>query len=358
MATGAGELEGQTSLTDAGPSMAGNSPREPVLPARIDSPASPVVSVIVPAYNTARFIPETLESVFAQTFRDYEVIVINDGSADTEELKRALAPYLQQIIYIEQQNRGVAGARNTGIRTARGEYVAFLDSDDCYLPLFLEEQLRLLQQQPPADLVYANATVFGERIAETATCMEICPSEGPVSLESLLVDRCTVVTSTVVARRQALIDAGLFDESFREAEDYDLWLRLAHRKARTRYQYKVLGRYRVRPGSLSSSEQRMSVSQIKVLERFEKTFDLAFDTRTVLGQRLARARAFLDLTRGKEYLYQGQFAQASHCFRTANAFFRSLKLRATLVGLRFAPRLTARGVRVYWQDLLKADRSP
>ena len=125
-----------------------------------------------------------------------------------------------------------------------------------------------------------------------------------------------------------------------------------------RYQYKVLGRYRVRPGSLSSSEQRMSVSQIKVLERFEKTFDLAFDTRTVLGQRLARARAFLDLTRGKEYLYQGQFAQASHCFRKANAFFRSLKLRATLVGLRFAPRLTARGVRLYWQDLLKADRSP
>ena len=86
MATGGGELEGQANLINAGPSMAGNSPGEPVLPGRIDSRASPVVSVIVPAYNTARFISETLESVFAQTFRDYEVIVINDGSPDTEEL--------------------------------------------------------------------------------------------------------------------------------------------------------------------------------------------------------------------------------------------------------------------------------
>jgi glycosyltransferase involved in cell wall biosynthesis len=342
----------------AGPSMAGNSLRELVPPARINAPASPVVSVIVPAYNTARFIAETLASVFAQTFRDYEVIVVNDGSPDTEDLERVIAPYLQQIVYIEQQNKGVAGARNTGIRAARGEYVAFLDSDDCYLPDFLEEQLRLLEREPPADLVYANASVIGERIAATATAMEICPSEGPVSLESLLLDRCTVVTSTVVARRQALIDAELFDESFREAEDYDLWLRLAHRKARMRYQYKVLGRYRVRPGSLTSSEQRMSVSQIRVLERFQKSFDLASGTRTLFEQRLERARAFLDLTRGKEYLYEGQFAQALHCFRKANAFFRSLKLRAALVGLRFAPRLTARGVRFYWQDLLKGNRSP
>jgi hypothetical protein len=78
----------------------------------------------------------------------------------------------------------------------------------------------------------------------------------------------------------------------------------------------------------------------------------------VLEQRLDRTRAFLELTRGKEYLHQGKFAQAAYCFSKANAFFRSLKLRAALVGLRFAPRLTARGVRLYWQDLLKADRSP
>jgi glycosyltransferase involved in cell wall biosynthesis len=294
--------------------------------------------------------------VFAQTFHDYEVIIVNDGSPDTEDLRKVITACSRRILYIEQENKGIAGARNTGIRAARGEYVAFLDSDDCWLPEFLAEQLRLLRQTPPADLVYADAAVFGERVAGAPTCMERCPSEGPVTLESLLTDRCQVVTSTVVARRQAVIDAGLFDESFREAEDFELWLRLAHNGARIRYQYKVLGRYRIRPGSLSSSDERMSVSLIQVLEKFEKAAELTSGTRAALRQRLERERAFLALTRGKEYLLQGQFAQASHSFESANAFYRSAKIRATLLGLRFAPRLTARGVRLYWEDLLKADR--
>jgi len=327
-------------------------------PTPAESPQSPTISVIVPAYNTAQFISETIGSVFAQTFRDYEVIIVNDGSPDTAELKGVIAPYLDRVVYIEQENRGIAGARNTGIRRARGEYVAFLDSDDCYLPGFLEEQLSLLRQEPRADLVYADAAVFGERVAGTPTCMQRCPSAGPVTLESLLSDRCQVITSTVVARRQAVIDAGLFDESFREAEDYELWLRLALGGASMRYQYKVLGRYRVRPGSLSSSDERMSVSLIQVLENFDNSFELAARLRAVLRQRLERERAFLALTRGKEYLYNGQFDQASHSLEKANAFFRSTKLRATLLGLRIAPRLTARGVRLYWQDLLKADRFP
>jgi len=163
---------------------------------------------------------------------------------------------------------------------------------------------------------------------------------------------------TVVARRQALVDVGLFDESLREVEDYDLWMRLAHSGANIRYQRAVLARYRVRPGSLSSSDERMSMSLIKVLEKFQKTPDLTSGTRTVLQQRLEMERALLALNRGKEYLCQGQFAQASHYFETANAFFRSLKLRVTLLGLRFAPRLTARGVRLYLQDLLKPARFP
>lgn len=342
----------------ADPRLTGNSPAERSPPTPAESQPSPAVSVIVPAYNTARFISETIESVFAQTFRDYEVIVVNDGSPDTEDLRAVIAACGRRIGYIEQENRGIAGARNTGIRAARGEYVAFLDSDDCWLPVFLEEQLGLLRQTPPADLVYADAAIFGERVAGTPTCMQRCPSEGPVTLESLLTDRCQVITSTVVARRQAVIDAGLFDESFREAEDYELWLRLAYRGANMRYQYKVLARYRVRPGSLSSSNERMSVSLIRVLESFEKTVELTFGTHDVLRQRLDKERALLALNRGKEHLSKGQFAQASHYFEKANAFFQSAKLRATLLGLRIAPRLTARGVRLYWQDLLKADRFP
>jgi glycosyltransferase involved in cell wall biosynthesis len=100
-----------------------------------------MVSVIVPAYNTSAYIGETLESIFAQTYRDYEVIVINDGSPDTEELERVLNQFQRRIRYIRQENRGLAGARNRGISYAAGEFLAFPDRDDLWFPDFLLEQL-------------------------------------------------------------------------------------------------------------------------------------------------------------------------------------------------------------------------
>src|SRR5947209_18801381 len=102
---------------------------------------APAVSVIIPAYNAAQYIGEALDSVFAQTFTDYEVIVVNDDSPDTAELERALAPYRERVVYIKQENRGPGGARNTAILKARGECVALLDSDDVWLPTFLAEQM-------------------------------------------------------------------------------------------------------------------------------------------------------------------------------------------------------------------------
>src|SRR5688572_7039612 len=119
------------------------------------SKTSPAVSVIVPAYNSSAYIAETLDSVFAQTFDSFEVIVINDGSPDTERLERELKPYSGKLRYIKQENRGAAAARNAGVRAARGELVAFLDADDTYLPNFLEKQVELLESNN-ADLVYSD----------------------------------------------------------------------------------------------------------------------------------------------------------------------------------------------------------
>src|ERR1700686_1350704 len=110
--------------------------------------STPTVSVIIPSYKTATFITETLDSVFAQTFTDYEVIVVNDGSPDTEQLERVLEPYCNRIVYLKQENRGVAGARNAGIRRARGAFLAFLDSDDMWLPEFLAEQVQIFHKDP------------------------------------------------------------------------------------------------------------------------------------------------------------------------------------------------------------------
>src|SRR5215216_152427 len=99
------------------------------------------VSIIIPAFNAAEFIGETLASVAAQTFKNHEVIVVNDGSPDTEDLERELKRYPARLQYIKQENRGAAAARNTGLRAASGEFVAFLDADDTWLPNFLEKQV-------------------------------------------------------------------------------------------------------------------------------------------------------------------------------------------------------------------------
>src|SRR3954451_475135 len=123
--------------------------------------ADPVVSVIIPAYKAVPFIRETLESVFAQTFERFEVIVVNDGSPDTIELEAVLAPFSTRIVYLEQENRGLSGARNSGLRFARGEYIALLDADDIWEPDYLEVQLGFLERDGQAVLVYPNAKIFG-----------------------------------------------------------------------------------------------------------------------------------------------------------------------------------------------------
>ena len=105
------------------------------------SDTAPAISVITPAYNAAKYIGEALDSVLNQTYASHEVIVINDGSPDTNELERQIRKYPATIHYIKQENRGAAAARNAGLRCARGEYVAFLDADDRWLPNFLAEQL-------------------------------------------------------------------------------------------------------------------------------------------------------------------------------------------------------------------------
>src|SRR4051794_10243350 len=111
----------------------------------LGSPGSaPVVSVIIPAYNSAAYIAEAVDSVLRQTFDDYEIVVVNDGSSDTDQLERVLREYdrcADRLIYLKQENRGPGGARNAGIRRARGRFVALLDSDAVWLPDFLAEQI-------------------------------------------------------------------------------------------------------------------------------------------------------------------------------------------------------------------------
>jgi glycosyltransferase involved in cell wall biosynthesis len=303
----------------------------------------PVVSVIIPAYNVAPFIGETLRSVLAQTFSEYEVIIINDGSPDTVELEAVLAPYLDRIIYLKQENQGAGAARNTGLRAARGEFVAFLDGDDQWLPSFLEKQLKLIRSGPGYDLVYANAELFGNGPKARGTVMQREPSEGPVTFESLLAERCLVNTSTVLARREPILEVGLFDVTLRNSQDFDLWVRLAKRDgARMNYQREVLARHRVWDGSLASDGIKSVEGELKVLAKVSQRTDLTPEERETLSRTVSLRSASVEVDRGKRSLLHGEFEAAAKSFRFANDYYRNWKLTMVLWCLRIAPQLLRR----------------
>src|SRR5262249_4654308 len=155
------------------------------------------------------------------------------------------------IRYVVQPNRGAGAARNTGIRLSRGRYIGLLDADDRWAPDFLQRQVWFLDRHRDVDLVYADATLSGESPLAGGRFMDKAPSAGEVTLLSLIEQRCNIILSTVVARRDTIVSAGLFDESLRRGQDFDLWLRLAFRGATLRYQRIVLGERRVRAEGLS-----------------------------------------------------------------------------------------------------------
>src|SRR5687767_7450433 len=123
---------------------------------------APTVTVVVPSYNNARYIGQTLDSIASQTFTDYEVIVVNDGSDDSEELERVLESHPLPVVYISQENKGVSAARNAAIRIARGEFYAQLDADDQWTPEYLEVQLGILRENKDVAVVYPNARIIGD----------------------------------------------------------------------------------------------------------------------------------------------------------------------------------------------------
>lgn len=309
---------------------------------------SPLVSVIVPAFNAANYVAAALDSVFSQSFSDYEIILVNDGSPDGEQLERAIQPYVSRINYLTQENRGPSAARNFGIRHARGEWLALLDSDDTWLPHYLSEQIEFLRANPSLDMVYCDATLEDETGATGQTFMQICPSTGPVTFESVLVEQTQVITSGTVVRRQKVEAAGFFDEDIHYSEDHDLWLRVIHTGGQVAYQRQALLRRKVRSDSQGSAPGSLLAGEIQSLIKLGRDLDLSPSMRALLVQRLRKIQAALAVIEGKAFLLDGKTEKASESLNSAYTLAPSVKLRALLVALRIAPRLTVRGAR-FWR---------
>jgi glycosyltransferase involved in cell wall biosynthesis len=308
---------------------------------------TPAVSVIVPAYKVTSFIADALDSLRAQTFRDFETIVVNDGCPDSANLERVLEPYRGEIVYIRQENRGLAGARNTAIQAAQAPLVALLDSDDAWEPDYLQVQTAFLVEHPQTDVVSPNAYFVGETLFPGKTFTDMFPARGEVSFRSLLA-RDNHIFVGVTARRDAILRAGLFDPALRSAEDLDLWLRMAHGGARFSYHDRPLVRYRARPDSLSNDPIWITNHVLQVYRKLSGTLDLNVEDRSFLDAAIQRGEATLDFYLGKKALYAGRNREAQERLGRSNHVLGSRKVTFALIALRIAPGLVHKLVR--WRN--------
>lgn len=228
------------------------------------------VSVIIPTFNRADKILRAVSSVLDQSFRDFEIIVVNDGSDDnTDEI---LASYRDNIHYINHnQNLGVSAARNSGIKVSRSPLIAFLDSDDYWLPEKLDVQVKFFRDNIDAVVCQTDEIWVRNGVRVNPRVKHIKPS-GDIFEPSLRL--CLVSPSAVVLRRTLLDEVGLFDEQFPVCEDYDLWLRISCRYPIHLIDKKLVVKEGGNPDQLSSSLKGMDRFRIKAMIKLLKSGQL------------------------------------------------------------------------------------
>jgi glycosyltransferase involved in cell wall biosynthesis len=207
-------------------------------------PSKPLVSVVIPVYNGERYLAECLESVKKQTWPSIETIVVDDGSTDRSV---EIASKDARVRLIRQSNRDVSAARNAGIQASQGEFVAFLDYDDLWLPEKVERQMGCFAQNPGTDVVFTDVIKFdddGRTRHPQDRRRWASRLNGPRAFQSLA-KKNPILPSAVMAKKGSLLRAGLFDERFKTCGDYEMWLRMAGRGMRFVYLDHPLTRYRV-----------------------------------------------------------------------------------------------------------------
>jgi glycosyltransferase involved in cell wall biosynthesis len=216
---------------------------------------NPKVSIVIPAYGRARFLTECISSVLNQTVRDFEILLIDDGSP-TREIEDVAASF-PEVTYVRQENKGVSGARNKGLELSSGEYIVFLDSDDLILEDALQVSVDILDRYPNVAFSHGQAYVIDEN-SNVVDFWRPCPLKtskirgGLEEMKALILGN-YVLTPTVVVRHSCLNVVGPFDTYFRcGSEDFDMWLRLAKRYD-VAYINRPLGKYRIHSKNLSKT---------------------------------------------------------------------------------------------------------
>lgn len=225
---------------------------------------SPLVSVVIPAYNAEEYIEETLQSVLTQTYKNIEVIVVDDGS--TDRTLQIINKYKSDLMLITQKNKGVSVARNTAVDKAMGEWIAFIDADDIWFPKKIAEQV---SQMGSENWSHTNSLYFGYNQDGNTKRSDLTPQFGGHVFEKLLTDN-FITTSTVLIKKKTFLQYGKFDVSLKALEDWKLWLEISLEE-NLNYQQLVLCKYRITPGSASRNARDVLPLHIQLINQvFDK----------------------------------------------------------------------------------------
>jgi glycosyltransferase involved in cell wall biosynthesis len=269
----------------------------------------PKVSVIIPVFNNSATLAETLESALAQTFTDYEIITIDDGSTDNS--KDIILKYAKQhpgkIHYIHQKNSGPAEARNKGIQNAQGEYIAFLDADDLWMPNKLKIQTAVMDETPELGFTFTETIVIDSLGNQTSHWKQ---DDRPQTFNCLF-QRNFISNLTVMVRRSCFNTVGLLDPTLTYSQDYDLWLKLAKK-----FSFKgialPLAQYRIHTNNISHNIAGTLNDILTIIKKPEISGDLsAF---TVIRRRADTYIHFTDTYLKKGYYYHTGLCYLKSCW--------------------------------------------
>ena len=282
----------------------------------------PTVDIILPAYNAAAFLPMALDSVVAQTFADWRILLVDDGS--TDETAVIALRYAEQLgpklHYIHQGNRGLPAARNTAIRHAEAEFLALLDADDVWLPQRLEASLRLFAGRPEIGLSYGLIEGIDStgKVVGRFTERKQHP-EGWIA-PLIYMRTMDLPCPTVTFRRSCVEQIGLFDETLRATEDRDLWVRIAQR-FQVACVPEVIAQYRTSPQAMTTDPERMLRAQLQFVEKHFRSPGCGIRARRVALSWVYRQRAEALVKRGRtrEAVSSALHAVALYPFETRNA---------------------------------------
>ncbi|MCD8740540.1 glycosyltransferase family 2 protein [Mucilaginibacter roseus] len=257
-------------------------------------------SVIIPTYNRPDFLREALASVAAQTYKNYEVVVVNDHQPDADAVNKVCGELDNVKVIHHEQSMGGNAARNTGISHSDGELIAFLDDDDLWLPTKLEEHLKAHQASANVGLVYSDCILFNDEDGKTSEAKRDLPADVLNAMRQG--DFCPITTTCVTVTKQAVEESGLFDENLVSFQDWDMWFRIAH-------QHKFA---------------HIDKSLIKFREHFGERTSKSIEKRLKgLGQVVQKWKAKVDMS-----AFQNIFLRRTYYFYACDLIAANKKLKA------------------------------